>query len=71
MLDQVPEYKLFSTNIPPIHNLFFANNENGQQSHRPLINGTDHDVREIEKRLMGNESLFFPILHLIYVLFFL
>jgi len=51
--DQLPEYKLFSSNIPSIHNLFFGNNENGQQSHRPLINGTDHDVREIEKRLMG------------------
>jgi hypothetical protein len=56
--DQVPEYKLFSTNIPSIHNLFFANNENGQQSHRPLINGIDHDVREIEKRLMGNKHIY-------------
>ncbi len=51
--DQVPEYKLFSSNVPSIHNLFFGNHENGQQSHRPIINGTDHDVREIEKRLMG------------------
>jgi hypothetical protein len=51
--DQLPEYKLFSSNIPSIHNLFFGNNENSQQSHRPLINGIDHDVREIEKRLMG------------------
>jgi hypothetical protein len=51
--DQVPEYKLFSSNIPSIHHLFFGNNENGQQSHRPLTNGIDHDVREIEKRLMG------------------
>jgi hypothetical protein len=51
--DQVPEYKLFSSNIPSIHNIFFGNNENSQQSHRPLINGIDHDVREIEKRLMG------------------
>jgi hypothetical protein len=52
--DQVPEYKLFSSNVPSIHNLFFGNHENGQQSHRPIINGTDHDVREIEKRLMEN-----------------
>lgn len=51
--DQIPEYKLFSSNNPPLHNLFFCNNENGQQSHRPLINGIDHDVREIEKRLLG------------------
>ncbi|UJR33366.1 hypothetical protein I4U23_020814 [Adineta vaga] len=52
--DQIPEYKLFSSNNPPLHNLIFCNNENGQQSHRPLINGIDHDVREIEKRLMEN-----------------
>ena len=52
-LDQVPEYKLFSSNGPSIHNLLFGNNENGQQSRRTLINGNDHDVREIEKRLMG------------------
>ena len=52
--DQVPEYKLFSSNVPSIHHFFFGNNENGQQSHRPLINGIDHDVREIEKRLMEN-----------------
>jgi len=51
--DQLPEYKLFSSNLPSIHNIFFGNNENSQQSHRPLINGIDHDVREIEKRLMG------------------
>jgi hypothetical protein len=58
--DQVPEYKLFSSNIPSIHNLLFGNNENGQltqQSHRPLLNGIDHDVREIEKRLMGMRDL--------------
>jgi hypothetical protein len=59
--DQVPEYKLFSANIPSIHNIFFGNNENGQQSHRPLINGTDHDVREIEKRLMGTKQIYFNI----------
>ncbi|CAF1674789.1 unnamed protein product, partial [Adineta ricciae] len=52
--DQIPEYKLFSSNNPPLHNLLFCNNENGQQSHRPLINGIDHDVREIEKRLLEN-----------------
>ncbi|CAF0786591.1 unnamed protein product [Rotaria sp. Silwood1] len=52
--DQLPEYKLFSSNIPSIHNLLFGNNENCQQSQRPLINGIDHDVREIEKRLMEN-----------------
>ncbi|CAF1108825.1 unnamed protein product [Rotaria sordida] len=52
--DQLPEYKLFSSNIPSIHNLLFGNNENSQQSQRPLINGIDHDVREIEKRLMEN-----------------
>ena len=51
--DQVPEYKLFSSNAPSIHNLLFGNNENGQHSHRTLFNGNDHDVREIEKRLMG------------------
>ena len=51
--DQLPEYKLFSSNLPSIHNIFFGNNENSQQSHRPIINGIDHDVREIEKRLMG------------------
>jgi hypothetical protein len=51
--DQLPEYKLFSSNGPSIHSILFGNNENTQQSHRPLINGIDHDLREIEKRLMG------------------
>jgi hypothetical protein len=55
--DQIPEYKLFSSNGPSIHSILFGNNENTQQSHRPLINGTDHDVRQIEKRLMGRISL--------------
>ena len=56
--DQVPEYKLFSSNIPSIHTLLFGNNENSQwtqASQRPLMNGSDHDVREIEKRLMGTK----------------
>ncbi|CAF1450272.1 unnamed protein product, partial [Rotaria magnacalcarata] len=33
--DQLPEYKLFSSNAPSIHNLLFGNNENCQQSQRP------------------------------------
>ena len=55
--DQLPEYKLFSSNGPSIHSLLFGNNENSQQSQRPLINGIDHDIREIEKRLMGKMLL--------------
>ncbi|CAF1059106.1 unnamed protein product [Adineta ricciae] len=52
--DQLPEYKLFGSNGPSIHSLLFGNNENSQQSQRPIINGTDHDLREIEKRLMAH-----------------
>ncbi len=44
--DQLPEYKLFSSNTPSIHSILFGNNENPQT-------GIDHDLREIEKRLMG------------------
>jgi hypothetical protein len=47
--DQLPEYKLFSSNAPSIHSILFGNNDNSQ----PRINGIDHDLREIEKRLMG------------------
>jgi hypothetical protein len=47
--DQLPEYKLFSSNSPSIHSILFGNNENPP----PLINSIDHDLREIEKRLMG------------------
>ncbi len=47
--DQIPEYKLFSSNGPSIHSILFGNNENTQ----PKTNGIDHDLREIEKRLMG------------------
>ena len=69
--DQLPEYKLFSSNAPSIHHLLFGssnnnnninnnnnnnnNNATNQQLTRTtLINGIDHDVREIEKRLMEN-----------------
>lgn len=55
--DQVPEYKLFSSNTPSLHTILFGNHENNQSnsalSHRALLNGADHDVRVIEKRLMG------------------
>jgi hypothetical protein len=47
--DQLPEYKLFSSNGPSIHSILFGNNGNPQ----PVMNGIDHDLREIEKRLMG------------------
>lgn len=50
--DQLPEYKLFSSNGPSIHSILFGNNENTQ----PVINGVDHDLREIEKRLTGKEN---------------
>lgn len=69
-LEQVPEYKLFSSNGPSIHNLLFGNNENGQQSRRTLINGNDHDVREIEKRLMGMGSTDFINLFFFFFFFF-
>ena len=56
-IDQVPEYKLFSSNTPSLRTILFGNNENHQSnsalSHRPLLNDADHDVRVIEKRLMG------------------
>ncbi|CAF3915495.1 unnamed protein product [Rotaria sordida] len=52
VFDQIPEYKLFSSNSPSIHSILFGKNENIQQSQRPLINGIDHDLREIEKRLL-------------------
>ena len=48
--DQLPEYKLFNSNIPSIHSLLFGNTE---QSSRSLVHNSEHDVREIEKRLMG------------------
>lgn len=44
--DQVPEYKLFSSNAPSIHSILFGNNENSQTA-------VDHDIRAIEKKLMG------------------
>ena len=47
--DQVPEYKLFSSNAPSIHSILFGTNENPP----PAI---DQDLREIEKRLMGKEK---------------
>ena len=60
-LDQVPEYKLFSSNTPSLHTILFGNHENNQSnsalSHRPLLNGADHDVRVIEKRLMGMSTV--------------
>lgn len=51
--DQVPEYKLFGTGGPSIHSLLFGSNENSQPSQRPVTNGIDHDLRLIERRLMG------------------
>jgi hypothetical protein len=70
--DQIPEYKLFSSNAPSIHTMLFGNNDNSQsiqQSHRPIINGIDHDVREIEKRLLGNrqEIIYFTFLNDFYI----
>lgn len=69
--DQVPEYKLFGSNGPSIHSLLFGNNENSQQqqSQRPVINGIDHDLREIEKRLMGKMLLSTMIRLLFFVSF--
>ena len=64
--DQVPEYKLFSSNVPSIHTILFGNNENSQwtqASQRPLMNGSDHDVREIEKRLMGTKGSNVHLVH--------
>jgi hypothetical protein len=52
-LDQLPEYKLFGSNGPSIHSLLFGTSENTQQPQRPVTNGIDHDLRAIEKRLMG------------------
>ncbi|UJR13836.1 hypothetical protein I4U23_000847 [Adineta vaga] len=52
--DQLPEYKLFGSNGPSIHSLLFGNNENNPQPQRSVTNGIDHDLREIEKRLMAN-----------------
>ncbi|CAF3535966.1 unnamed protein product [Rotaria sp. Silwood1] len=52
VFDQLPEYKLFSSNSPSIHSILFGKNENTQQLQRPLINGIDHDLRDIEKRLI-------------------
>ncbi|CAF3016204.1 unnamed protein product [Rotaria sp. Silwood2] len=52
--DQLPEYKLFSSNSPSIHSILFGKNENTQQPQRPIINGIDHDLREIEKRLIAS-----------------
>ena len=60
--DQLPEYKLFGSNTPSIHTILFGMNDNSQghstsssssSSHRPFINSHEHDVREIEKKLMG------------------
>ncbi|CAF2213304.1 unnamed protein product [Rotaria magnacalcarata] len=50
--DQIPEYKLFSSNGLSIHSILFGKNEHTQQSHRPVINGIEHDLRVIEKRLL-------------------
>jgi hypothetical protein len=47
--DQLPEYKLFSSNTPSIHSILFGNNENPQT-------GIDHDLREIEKRLTSKSK---------------
>ena len=66
--DQLPEYKLFSSNGPSIHSILFGNNEHSQQSHRPLINGIDHDIREIEKRLMGKRIISFVYKRFFFVL---
>ena len=59
--DPLPEYKLFGSNAPSIHTILFGNTDNSQsisQSHRPLTNGIDHELEDIERRLMGtSESL--------------
>lgn len=46
--DQLPEYKLFNSNTPSIHSLLFGNHDQTKLS-------IDHDLREIEKRLIGKE----------------
>jgi len=56
--DQVPEYKLFSSNVPSIHSILFGNHENS----------IDHDLREIEKRLIGKIELKFSFFFLNIVL---
>lgn len=53
--DQLPEYKLFNSNTPSIHSILFGNNENSQL-------GIDHDLRDIEKRLMGKSIISFPLI---------
>jgi hypothetical protein len=67
--DQVPEYKLFSSNGPSIHSILFGNNENSQQSPRPTINRIDHDLREIEKRLMGKINFILSLFLINFVFF--
>jgi len=50
--DPLPEYKLFGSNTPSIHTILFGNSEHSSTLNRPLFNTHDHDVREIEKKLM-------------------
>ena len=58
--DHVPEYKLFGSNTPSIHTLFFGTNENTQTrapSHYHGSNGIDHELEDLEKRLSGMRAL--------------
>lgn len=56
--DPIPEYKLFGSNTPSIHTILFGNSEHSTTLNRPFINTHEHDVREIEKKLMGSSKLF-------------
>jgi hypothetical protein len=74
-MDQLPEYKLFGSNTPSIHTLLFGSNENIQKRssshHVPLSNGLNHDVDDIEKRLLGihEETNSIVVQHMIYIMF--
>lgn len=58
-VDQMPEYKLFGSNTPSIHTLFFGANENiqtRQQSHQSMSNGIDQQLNDLSKRLLGRNA---------------
>ena len=57
----LPEYKLFGSNTPSLHTILFGNTDNSpsiSQSHRPMTNGIDHALEDIERRMMGTIESF-------------